>query len=98
MTTMFNATCWSCGYRMDAHSAVGYEDATPKPGDWSVCLACGELAVYSPALGALVLREPTAAEREVALKDDVIVQTMFAQRQARATSTSWPRGPRESAS
>jgi ribosomal protein S27AE len=36
--------CHSCGYMMDAHSAVGSDSATAKEDDLSICLNCG--AVY----------------------------------------------------
>lgn len=96
MTTFFPVSCPTCGYRMDAHSAVGTEDATPKPGDRSVCLACGALAIYHQVLGSLVLRLPTHDETEESLGDPTVVGAMFAHRQARATyAGEWPRGPRE---
>lgn len=95
MTTAFPATCPTCGYRVDAHSAIGTEDATPKPGDISICIACGSLAAYAPALGTLVLRPLTAEENEEALQDPRLVAAMFAHRQARASKPDWPRGPKE---
>lgn len=96
MTTLFEAPCPTCGYRADAHTAVGDEDAVPKPGDVSLCIACGALAVYEPVMGsALVLRLPTTEERDEFLANDLIVKAMLAQREGRATMPNWPRGPRE---
>lgn len=95
MTTFFATTCPTCGYRMDAHSAVGTEDATPTDGNLSVCIACGSLAIYASVLGTLTLRQPTAEEREEALQDPTLLAAMFAQRQARAENPDWPKGPNE---
>lgn len=95
MTTHFPATCPTCGYRMDSHSAIGYEDAVPSAGDRSVCIACGSLAIYATALGSLTLRQPTDEEREETLRDPILVAAMIAHRQARANDPSWPRGPAE---
>lgn len=97
MTTFFAATCPTCGYRMDAHSAIGGEDAVPAAGSLSVCIACGALAVFEPVLGTLALRQPTHEETEAALADPVLVAAMFAQRRARAADATWPRGPLEDA-
>jgi len=98
MTSYFAASCPTCGYQMDAHSAVGYEDAVPSTGDWSVCLACGALMIFQRTFGKLTLRLPTDAERDAALQDDVVVAAMFAQRAARtANEDDWPRGPKEPA-
>lgn len=96
MTTFFSATCPECGYLMDAHSAIGEEDATPSAGDFSVCIACGALCVYQPILGSLALRRPTPEEHESGMESPTLVAAMFAQRAARSRDASWPRGPKES--
>lgn len=99
MTTFFAARCPTCGYVMDAHSAVGDEDAVPSAGDRSVCLACGALAIYETVLGTLRLRLPSHDETEESLGDPTLVFAMFAHRQARAENLDeWPRGPKETAS
>lgn len=97
MTTEFPATCPTCGYRMDAHSAIGDHDAVPKDGDFSICIACGSPAIYTwlEGLGILALRQPTASENVEAMRDDRIIAAMLAHRQARASKPDWPRGPKE---
>lgn len=96
MTSYFAASCPSCGYEMDAHSAVGHHDAVPGTGDWSVCLACGQLLIYRRVFGKLSLRLPTDVELQEALQDPVVVATMLAQRDARSKNENdWPRGPKE---
>lgn len=99
MTRWFPAKCPTCGYQMDGHSAIGNEDATPSDGDYSICIACGSLAVYVwvTALGSFILRRPTDEEHDVAMRNDMLVAAMMAHRQARATDPNWPRGPLETA-
>lgn len=95
MTTFFAAFCWSCGYAMDAHSAIGDRDATPGDGDVSICLACGEPGIYQSVLGGLVIRRPTDTERTDILQDPTIISTLLAHRAAiEQNPTDWPRGPR----
>jgi hypothetical protein len=75
--------CWACGYDYDTHSVVTERGpATPKPGDASVCIQCGELAIYAMVLGRLVTRQPTPAEREVMLTNPKIITTLTAWRDA----------------
>jgi hypothetical protein len=47
--------CPACGYACDAATSLEDRDAVPEPGDWTVCLACGELLVFSPLM---VLQKP----------------------------------------
>lgn len=44
-------TCPSCGYgEMDSASCVTGEKVEPQPGDFSLCLNCGEWLVYNDIL------------------------------------------------
>jgi len=45
-----SSTCPDCGYVMDAATAVSRKDATPKPGDASLCLKCGALLRFADDL------------------------------------------------
>lgn len=46
MKVLPESTCPICGYMFDAASHPIDENATPKPGDLSLCLKCGELMVF----------------------------------------------------
>lgn len=48
--------CPHCGYHADRQGAVDDSDATPTPGDVSLCISCGEWAVYD---GGLALQSPS---------------------------------------
>jgi len=50
--------CLRCGRPISAATGVNHE-SRPKQGDWSVCLNCGMLAIFTEKLG---LRVPTVAE------------------------------------
>ena len=39
--------CPRCGYRFEGQQVVGKDNATPNPGDFSVCLSCGFLSVFT---------------------------------------------------
>ena len=50
--------CLRCSATISAATAIKHESA-PGPGDWSICLECGDLAKFTAAMG---LRVPTIAE------------------------------------
>ena len=55
--------CNVCGYEMDcATEAVGNHRNRPKPGDFSLCMKCGELFVFDEQMR---LAEPTIAQLTV---------------------------------
>lgn len=62
-TRVIKSPCWSCGKELDG--ATGKEGG-PSPGDFSLCVECGELNVYDDNLK---LRKPTDDEREDAESD-----------------------------
>jgi hypothetical protein len=62
-------TCYHCGKRLDEHS--DFKGSTPKHGDASLCIGCGQLAIFD--LHENCLREPSDAER-YALEQDPNVQ------------------------
>jgi hypothetical protein len=45
----------------------------PRPGDFSVCIFCANLMVFTEDLS---LRQPTAAELEIAMKHQGVLETM----------------------
>jgi hypothetical protein len=57
--------CPFCGHTLDAVTA-GPEspDATPEPGDYSVCIKCASLMVFGDGLK---VRAPTEAEQDEAM-------------------------------
>ena len=50
-------TCEVCGYKFDC--AMGTGSQRPRPGDYSVCLKCGEIYTYQPDM---TMRVPTLME------------------------------------
>ena len=95
MTTDISGPCWSCGYPYDATSALDGTAAMPESGSWSICLACGEVAVFVVVMGRVITREPTPAERELASSNREVIVARLLQREARERDAAWPRGPRE---
>ena len=48
-TDLRSQSCVRCGYRMDAASSM-FDDATPSPGDFTVCINCGKVMRFGPQL------------------------------------------------
>jgi hypothetical protein len=75
-------TCLSCGYVFD--SASGLEDAQgkkPHDGDVSVCIRCGELAIFTADVEGEVatgLRYPTTEEMDELMSNEAIVRARAA--------------------
>jgi len=65
--------CPYCGKKLDATSNVDGTDKAPNVGDYSVCIGCGGVLVFEDRFK---VREPTAAELEVALQDDTLRRTV----------------------
>ena len=38
--------CVICGYEADCATCVDEEGARPSPGDWTLCLKCGEILIF----------------------------------------------------
>ena len=57
-------TCMACGYAHDAASIVGAKDHQPRPGDMSVCLNCGHLAVFDDQLRLRALTADEVSETQ----------------------------------
>lgn len=57
-TTLPEAQCPSCGKIVDRATVVGSR-GRPKPGDATVCIGCGEVALFGDDLQ---LRRPTTKE------------------------------------
>jgi hypothetical protein len=58
--------CPTCGYRMDAATPVD-GDATPSPGDYTLCIFCSETLVFEKDLKV----HKITPEEERAMPDDV---------------------------
>ena len=58
--------CWSCGYTVTDASAAVKPDATPSDGDYSLCIKCGQMSVFTKELE---LREPTLEEHIAIARD-----------------------------
>jgi hypothetical protein len=66
-----STTCPRCGYKMDAATHIGKGRARPKPGDFSLCLQCGQILRFDQQL------EPVMAlERELAELDAETLWTL----------------------
>lgn len=52
-------SCPACGYVMDDATAADGSNVWPEPGDFSLCLRCGEVLVYN---GQMTVRRATNAE------------------------------------
>lgn len=89
-----NMTCPACGYVMDASSTVHGEnqaEAAPTDGDWSICIACGAVNVYTN--GATGLRPPTAEERNEFNADPDVREAVRRVIEAKDQwSSTWPKG------
>ncbi len=82
--------CPACGYRLDAAVNV-FGGRAPEDGDYSMCLACGALGIFT--LSGKAIRAATKLEYERAWLDPEIVQAWQALQQAKALSRDWPTGP-----
>lgn len=61
---MSDMLCPICSYRMDAHEALdGKPMETPKPGDFSLCLSCGELLTFDDGGGFAVAQSTSGLSR-----------------------------------
>ena len=71
MTHLFKrkAGCPWCGYRADAASTLDGEKVKPKPGDFTICLECGEWSVFT-GVGARRRRPNDHELYEIAMDQD----------------------------
>jgi len=72
-------TCRDCGARLDAATEAFGDDVRPRPGDVSVCLACGSLSLFD---GGLRRRPPTGDELDELLRDQRLLDVMRARARA----------------
>jgi hypothetical protein len=56
---MESSPCTNCGKLCDAAAYAGAGEATPSPGDFTICFYCGHLMLFDDRLH---LRDPTDAE------------------------------------
>lgn len=70
-TVVPEQVCHGCGYKPD-RATDAFGDAVPKAGDVSICLSCGELAVFTKDL---TLRPPTEEESKRFNSDERIIRT-----------------------
>jgi hypothetical protein len=80
-------SCPGCGYRFDAHSQARDGDATPQPGDLTVCINCGGALVFGANLRVRPLTEAELSEIDPAtlkLLSDTTAAVLEMQRRRRA--------------
>lgn len=66
MTTDLDAVCPTCHITLPNTTCMTEEDSPPRPGDFSVCMNCGEILVFEDSL---LLIYPNSQEFQ-ALFDD----------------------------
>lgn len=74
--------CLACGHGVDAASDFATHPRKPKPGDITICVACGHLMGFNPDL---TLRELNTAEAHMAAGDPLILRLQRLRVQARVT-------------
>lgn len=88
------AACNTCGYRITTATSTT-DEATPGPGDVSICLACGAIEVFVDSPNGLVTRPTTELEYQEAMQNETVQATVAMIRIGRLDPT-WP-GHREGA-
>ena len=71
--------CDGCGELLTGNAPIDLHRAKPDPGDWSICMHCGNLAIFADDLS---LRPLTEAEAREAEADETIMAALRAQKQA----------------
>jgi len=54
-TTIPASKCPTCGYEMDSSTCVDDDTVKPKPGDFSVCMKCGEMLRFTGTMGIRIV-------------------------------------------
>lgn len=85
-TSTAAGTCPRCGYKFDHATGVAH-DNLPKPGDFSLCLRCGQVLRFEAGLVAVI-----ALDRE--LEELAPEQRALIRRAQRAIPTLWQEGRR----
>lgn len=78
--------CPACGSRLDASTSMFDEDASPDPGDFSMCLDCGAVLVYARDM-TMALAEPADLAK---LPSATLRQLLAMQLARRAVAKSAP--------
>ena len=65
--------CAACGYKFDQTTGLDTE-AQPRPGDVSICIACGAIQIFK---ADLTMRNPTAQERLKCERNQQIIDAQF---------------------
>lgn len=65
MVATLKHECPECHYEMDRAAGIGHDTPSPQPGNGSICLNCGNFAVFGDDLS---LRAPTADELRGAME------------------------------
>jgi hypothetical protein len=68
--------CPYCGYKVDRASHVGEEQASPKPGDVSICMLCANVSLYVDDLGNV--RKATPEEVKELEANPTVAKTQLA--------------------
>lgn len=80
---MANNRCPSCDYPLDAATAPSDETIQPKPGDLSVCIACGAFATFTQDLNLQTFPD----EKILDLPDEMRMELVRARKMVLTTST-----------
>lgn len=85
--TVPDSHCPVCGYHADRASNCDGFDASPQPGDLSVCVACGAMLTFTPELALAELTDDQKAallpvERELLLDAQLMVRAMKRERES----------------
>lgn len=78
--------CPHCGHGVTHAGALIEKTAAPRPGDWSVCIRCGEVAVFDVGLRQ---RKPDPIEAAAAALDRKVLRARAAIRLGQRTVPGW---------
>lgn len=89
MKLRFDAKCGVCDYVFDDCTLPEDPTQQPKTGDLSVCLVCGELAIFQVSPWGVTLRDITQEERVSALADEHVAHLLTMRRRQQDASPNW---------
>ena len=86
------SNCPFCLHKLDAAMSgdPAHPDVMPKPGDFSVCISCASILVFTDDLR---LRAPNPGELETAFREDILLERAITRAQ-RAVQSIDRRGMR----
>lgn len=84
--------CPHCGYAMDSAQSLSNPDADPSPGDYTICLDCGELSKFLFNLSMVKLTTDEEVEFFLEGRRDVVNRVKRAQTLIK-TRAPWRKKP-----